>query len=328
MTEGGGGGNATKDLVWFILIIAGLWLVWVFTGGPQRQAAIEEPFIIDPLARAGSSEFHRPNEHEVEPRDNQMTNIDDGAISPFNVSPWQDQVILGQGNARNESSVNNEYIEVRNRGESDLVNITGWQLVNSSARRQRADVVLIPTAARLFSKQWAGATVGAVILSPGGSAIITTGRPPSTNRWPANLSFQTNSCVGYLMEEVQDFRMNPTLPRRCPWPDEEPGVSGLSDDCYNFVRRYRACHTPEFSRDSAGYELLDDRRWQLPSTCRAYLLDHFSYDRCLAWHQTDPDFYGDEWRIFLNRTWELWADNRETISLYDNQGKLVDQISY
>ena len=170
--------------------------------------------------------------------------------------------------------------------------------------------------------------MGAINLLPGGSATITTGRPPSTSQWPANVNFQTNACIGYLAEEVRDFRMSPTLPRQCPRPDEESGVNNLSDDCYDFVRRYSACHTPKFTRDSEGYDLLDGRRYALPSTCRAYLLDHFSYDRCLVWHQTDPDFYGDEWRIFLNRTWELWAENRETISLYDAAGKLVDQISY
>lgn len=32
----GGGGSAWAPLWWFLLIIVGLWILWYFTGGPQR----------------------------------------------------------------------------------------------------------------------------------------------------------------------------------------------------------------------------------------------------------------------------------------------------
>ena len=43
----GGGGDAWSHLKWVIYILIGLWLVWFFTGGPQRyeQSQNQTPFI-------------------------------------------------------------------------------------------------------------------------------------------------------------------------------------------------------------------------------------------------------------------------------------------
>ena len=39
---------AGNDLKWLIFILIGLWLVWFFTGGPQRYESQQGPFIKPP----------------------------------------------------------------------------------------------------------------------------------------------------------------------------------------------------------------------------------------------------------------------------------------
>lgn len=304
--------------------------MWVFTGGSSNPMASRGPFIEPPHLFDGG-EIHGSNSDSssrspVQADGDGDSEPDDLLAEP--VSSYQGQIRLGRGNAKSESSAKHEYIIIKNRSRDEAVNISGWKLTNSSARRSRANEVSIPGAVELFSSLGAISAPSAILLEPGHRAVITTGRPPGTDRWPAIVNFRTNKCIGYLAKELRAFRMNPALPRTCPRPREESGIERLRNDCYEFVRRYTACRTPEFRRDSEGYELLDGRRHQLTPACREYLLDHFSYDRCLAWHELDDDFYGNEWRVYLHRSWELWLDNRETISLYDDQGLLVDEISY
>ena len=45
-------------------------------------------------------------------------------------------------------------------------------------------------------------------------------------------------------------------------------------------------------------------------------------------HLSDENFFGKEWRIFLNYPRELWGKDRETITLYDGDGQIVDELTY
>jgi len=326
-------GTATGDLLWVLAVIAALWVLWLATGGSLRPSATSGPFI-KPPPPLGTGEIYSTDGHTARVGSSgttrQMAEREKVEQLNRNSSPWFGQIKIRAGNARSEESSNREYIElVADRKLLAPVNITGWQLVNNPARRARADVVLIPAAAKVFSSAAAAATLAPIVLAAGEKAMITTGSPPNSSRWPARASFQVNRCVGYLTEQAINFRLASTLlPRACPAPREELGAIRLNSDCYDYVRRLSSCHKPEFKRKSDGHIYLDDRINKLSSACRAYLEDHFSYDRCLAWHQTDPDFYVGEWRVFLNHTWELWAKDREVISIYDAQGRLVDESSY
>lgn len=320
-------GSAARDLGWLVAILIALWLFWAFSGGPQRFEVDDgRPFLRGP----GASNESRPATLRPARRSGGGQTDEETSFLPSSlVSPWREQIKLSQGNARSEDEARREYVVIENNSrEQEVINITGWSLVNSPLRRSPPALATIPRAAKIFSPLWAAVSLSDIKLDPGSRVIVNTGHPPASNEWPANVAFQTNKCTGYLATEFRDFHLSPALPKTCPKPSSEVGLAGLGDDCYDFVRRYPSCQPAEFERDSEGYELLNGRRFDLNSACRQYVIDHFSYGQCLAWHQLDADFYGPDWRVYLNRTWELWADNREQISLYDNQGRLVDQISY
>ncbi|MBI2098019.1 MAG: hypothetical protein HYT46_03790 [Candidatus Vogelbacteria bacterium] len=323
-------GSATADLLWVLAIIAALWILWFATGGSARPEATAGPFI-KPPPPVGSGEIYSASSRGT--RAAQISSAapaPGGEAAPINLSrsPWFGQVKIRAGNARYETRPNREYLELSaNYQLEEPITVTGWFL--SNGRNQlggSSDFVYLAPAAKLFVD---GAVAGPpIILESGGRVVVTTGGPPNTNLWPARVNFQINKCVGYLAEDVSQFRMTPSLPRACPLPRSEPGADRLDNDCYNYVNRLSACHTPEFRRDSEGYELLDGRRTNLSSQCRGYIQDHFNYRRCVAWHAADSDFYGKDWRIYLNHTGELWAANREVITLYDRNGKIVDQLAY
>lgn len=324
-------GSATADLLWVLAVIAALWILWFATGGTERPSATAGPFI-KPPPPIGTGEIYSPSSRGT--RAAQTAPVSPAAgggqvqASDPNRSPWSGQVALRVGTARYETQANREYIELTASSQLKTpVLITGWSISNGKNRRGgQSDFITLPAAAKLFVRGAVPTTP--IILEPGGRVVIITGYPPASDKWPARVSFQSNRCLGYLTQDLRAFRLPLSFPGSCPAPREEPGIENLPDDCYNFVRRWPACHTPEFRRDSDGYELLDGRRTALSSQCRSYLANHFSYSACVAWHAADPDFYGQAWRIYLNHIGELWAANRETITVYDREGKIVDQLDY
>ncbi|MBP7804958.1 MAG: hypothetical protein KA052_01895 [Candidatus Pacebacteria bacterium] len=44
-------GGWYAPLLWFVLILAGFWILWYYSGGPSRQSANEGPFMrpVQPL---------------------------------------------------------------------------------------------------------------------------------------------------------------------------------------------------------------------------------------------------------------------------------------
>ena len=42
----------------------------------------------------------------------------------------------------------------------------------------------------------------------------------------------------------------------------------------------------------------------------------------------DLNFSSRTWRIFLDKGWEMWARDYETIKLFDSLGQLVDDYKY
>ena len=250
-------------------------------------------------------------------------------------SSYSKSVSLGSGNARYEIQSYKEYVTIRNRSREE-VNITGWKLRNAKDRRtfelggnlQRypADEARIPQAS-LFISPSGYSQMQNVILKPGEEAVITTGSIGARNPYPIT-SFKENICSGYLGAS-ENYSFTPPLSRSCPRPIDEPGVESLPNECREFIRRMRTCRTPEFDTRNRDGEIcsgcVDGQL--LPSSCVAFIKEHYSYQGCIANHQSDPNFSKNTWRIFLNRGWEMWAKDYETIQLFDHSGKLVDYLS-
>lgn len=245
-------------------------------------------------------------------------------------------ISLGTGNASYSYQPYEEYITIDNRGR-ESVDITGWQLRNGKDKRAYdiggslkyfpADTAFIGQAATFVSSSGLNKFQN-VVLKESETAIITTGSVGSQVPYKI-VSFKENICSGFL-EDLPEYTFTPPLERNCPRPADEPGVNALDTECRKFIERMASCRTPEFNtRDREGeicYNCVDGRL--LSSSCVAFIKNHFNYGSCIANHANNLNFSGRTWRIFLGRGWEMWAEDYETIMLFDQLERLVDERSY
>ncbi|MBI2087019.1 MAG: hypothetical protein HYT69_02505 [Candidatus Zambryskibacteria bacterium] len=246
------------------------------------------------------------------------------------------EILLSTGNASYSYQPYEEYVTIENLGRA-AVNITGWQLKNGKDERiyylggqlQRfsADVAVIPQAS-VFLLPSGNSFLQDIILSSGERAVVTTGSIGV--RSPYNItSFKENKCTGYI-DVLPEYTFTPSLSRNCPRPEFEPGIEGLDTQCRTFIRRLNSCGTPVFEAKDRNGEPCDTciKNERLSSPCAAFIKEHFSYRGCIAYHAGDQNFSGKTWRIFLDRKWEMWAKDYETIELFDRFGQLMSFRNY
>lgn len=265
---------------------------------------------------------------------NITSNIKEASVTSN--STYSNKISLGTGNAPYVYQPYEEYITIDNIS-SEPINITNWKLKNGKDKRAYdnggtlkffpADIVTIGQAASFISPNGIN-TFQNIILNSGETAYVTTGSV-SSQLTHKIVSFKENKCAGYL-DSRKEYTFTPPLTRDCPRPRDEPGINLLDSECRRFVERMSSCHTPEFntrdSNDEICYNCVD--REPLPSSCVAFIKNRFNYDSCIAIHKNDPGFSGRSWRIFLGRSWEMWATEYETIELFDQSGRLVGSSKY
>ncbi|MEK9171917.1 MAG: hypothetical protein AAB782_01635 [Patescibacteria group bacterium] len=251
-------------------------------------------------------------------------------------SSYTRNISLGSGNASHTYQPYEEYITIKNRGR-EPVDITNWQLKNGKDKRAYdlggslkyfpADTAKIGQAAPFVSPSGLNKFQN-IALKESETAIITTGSVGSQVPYKI-VSFKENICSGFL-EDLAEYTFTPPLERDCPRPADEPGVNALDTECRKFIERIASCRTPEFNtRDREGeicYNCVDGKL--LSSSCVAFIKNHFNYSSCISNHADSPNFSGRTWRIFLGRGWEMWAEDYETIELFDQLNRLVDHRAY
>ena len=137
-----------------------------------------------------------------------------------------------------------------------------------------------------------------------------------TGRSPLGVSFHINKCMGYFNQN-QSF--NPYLSTNCPLIKNEPlpkAPNNLNDQCLDYIDQFSACRT--FTKG-----LLE-----LSPECNNFLIEKTNYNYCQLNHKNDKDFFAADWRIYLARDETLWKSKREIIELLDQNGKLIDSVSY
>lgn len=197
-----------------------------------------------------------------------------------------------------------EYIEIQLSSQNkEPVNISNWSLENKNRER-----IKIGKGSPLFLLGEINPKQD-IYLAPGEKAIISTGQSP------IGTSFKFNKCIGYL-EQLQDFA--PRLPLLCPDPLEDEKLPATLDNaCIKYIdREFEKCTT---------YTALPA---ELSEECRIYSNERINYSGCVRWHKNDSDFFGDEWRIYLNRDLEFWHNEHDTITLYDQSNRIVDSYRY
>jgi len=233
-------------------------------------------------------------------------------IEEGNRSPYYDKIRMSNISGLRQIDPNREYISLfTNLDKTETIKITGWYLKSEVT----GYYVIIGKAALLpfpFTK-----TESDIILQRGDKVYLTKGFSP------IGISFRTNKCTGFF-EENRTFI--PSLSLLCPLPKDEklPKFSDVydrNDECLNIIDRIPRCTT----KDSEFIRNLPDT---VSSACKTYITTQINYNVCVARHFSDTDFPGNEYRVYLNKFGSLWRTTHDTINLHDENGLIVDSISY
>lgn len=323
-SSGGGFGDAFFIIGIFILIF----VMWVVTGGPQKPIAsggfsLTSPQPLGTGQATGNSALlgyrapigipqgpgvPRPSPTATQERETQTSTGTNTETTER--SSYRGIVTLTRstGSLKN-TDPKKEYVRISvSRSAKDPVILSGWKLV-SAVTEKNATIPLgtkLPLSGLITPSE-------AITLDPGDYAYVLTGRSP------IGTSFKTNMCIGYYAQ-YQSF--TPSLRKSCPYADTELAAfgTGISSD------RDPSCEI--FAEDIPRCSIVTDIPAYLSRSCAAFLENNIHYNGCVRNHENDDTFFSNEWRIYLGKSAELWKKERETVRLYDNEGKLVDQISY
>ncbi|MFC1802180.1 hypothetical protein ACFLY7_01940 [Patescibacteria group bacterium] len=327
------------DLKWFLMVLAGLGLMWFVSGGPERFLEKDPDVFIKPIEPEEEVETYGNNffkvgilgnlipdqeikqgETKEDSLQDELTKVEselqeiqkelEKAQELAGTSEYKGKISLNIGNARN-TNVNEEYLMITSsHSNSENISISNWKLKSNKTGK----TATIKEASNL-PYSYGINTQSEIFLKPSDRAYITSGRSP------IGTSFRTNKCIGYF-EQFQDFI--PSLSQSCPHPSNEDiptsGSGSFNDACLDYLDSFPRCkaQTENLSSD-------------FDSACRTYIRTKINYNTCVDLHRRDNDFYKNEWRIFLglsNSGTELWKDRREIIQLLDEDEKIVDTISY
>lgn len=315
-----------KEFGWFIWGLVGIAFIWFFTGGPQRQVSHEGPFLKPPSPLntgegyggyyAGKPTNEKTTLDLPESPEVVLRNTEEAIKSFFEQSEEAKkihatsllaQTITFDGNAGVKTTkANEEYIRIiASPYLKGSINISGLTLKGYAYNTN----VLIPKAATL-PLTGVTATKGDITLPAGGRALISTGRSP------IGTSFQVNMCTGYL-GQYQSY--TPALLKDCPTPLEELKKYGPENEasCVDFVEKLPRCQVYSGTFPS-----------NVSAKCKSFVTEKLNYNTCALNHKNDAKFYSNEWRVFLDKTTELWKDKNEIIRLIDAKGKTIDAITY
>lgn len=347
----------SDDGLFFLGIIGVAVLIFAFYVSPNKQANIQKNqnktnavattsvtknnffdlFRLRPIITPATS-TNTQNKYVYQPINYGTVIPNTTQIDTNTYSKWKGKISLQTGNAMYEESPYKEYVTIYASDVPDEgVRITGWTLQNGRGNKYfnrggnnviyPSESATIPDGAKIFLPRRIN-YFQPVVLKKNQSAVVVTGG--ALNVGSKISGFQVNKCIGYVERDPQ-YQFYPPLSSQCPIPREEEGVRMMEKSCYDFIQSLQACHEPKFPEvvfingvAERGYV---DNTPGLSTQCKDFLKSHFNYNSCVAIHSDDTNFYANEWRLFLNRPFEMWGNDRELFTLYDNEGKIVDQIS-
>jgi len=306
-----------------VVIAIGIILLWVLGGGFNKIYDTARSFhftsFADLLSASSTNSFaHFRLPWQIDMPQIPVVGVSDmagGTGAPpasshatfANASAYAGQVTISEASARTQSA-SGEYIELDAAASNGTpLDISGWSL-ESALSGARA---YIPQAAAPFLQGRIN-PVGDVALAPGGHAIISTGASP------VGVSFQENSCIGYL-GTLQPFV--PALPQSCPSPllsvpNTPANDATLGSSCFDYLATLPPCTFPAQPPSSVS------------AACLSTIQNTLSYNGCVAQHQNDPGFSRAAWRLYLAHGSPLWQGQHDVIRLLDAQGHVVDVLQY
>lgn len=257
----------------------------------------------DTKNKSATKENIEYNVKKVEERIKTLEEEVDSLVEAEKRSPYSGIVSIIKVQDLGSSDPNREYLVLSmSKNNTEKISITGWKIKSDTSGKTASigngTLVYYPNIALQNEP---------IILSPGDTAIISSGSSP------IGLTFKTNKCTGYL---AQFNNFYPYIRQECPSPKDENinfvPQTPVNFPCLDYIEALPRCQ-------------INTRplRTNFSPECHAFIAEKISYQGCLSLHRNDKDFYGDEWRIYLRQTESLWLNRRETIRLIDENGKTV-----
>lgn len=321
------------DIGWILGVLFVFAAMWIVGGGVTREETTRGPFI-HPLPPVGTGEVYGPDIIKT-PRKGARRETDGAEARPtdgkylyyyeagrnqekpggvreeirraetsITTSPLKGKLDLARVNAFSQSP-QEEYVEITASYNIEPVLLTDLVLKSEATGRS----VTIGKGVRLI-RQGTINTEEPIYLPPGGVAYVITGRSP------VGYSLRLNRCTGFF-EQFQDF--TPALPIECPLPSDEPlppPPNNFDDTCLDFLEDIGSCR------------IVPNPSVRISLSCQDHVRSNVNYPRCVELHKNEPDFYKNNWRIYLMRDERLWKNRREVIKLLDQNGKEIDAITY
>lgn len=283
-----------KDFGWLAIFLIVLGVIWFAQGGPSKLSSITSPYLKAPSVSVppsgGGNNIPAGNTFLQETLPNLQN------------SPYRGKVSLSAPGAR-QTNPQQEYLEIRaGYNNAEPVSITGWTL--KGIKGETVSVgggAYLPYSAQVNPQE-------PIFLEKNGEATILTGQSP------IGTSFRLNICTGYF-NQFQTFY--PSLPENCPRISQDEIPINYPDACFDFVKSLNTCRMPLSSVPAAA-----------GNDCATFISGKANYSGCVTGHKNDANFYKPDWRIYLGRSEELWGNDRDAIILLDQQGRLVDYVSY
>ncbi|MFH0804497.1 MAG: hypothetical protein V1896_02760 [Candidatus Zambryskibacteria bacterium] len=310
-----------KDIKEPALIILVLFILIGLAYSPLKKANLNKSSNANPSSSIGTTPKNlgsSPNKsvaENIKKAESDLKKLEGNLskkIDESNRSPYYGKIRMSNISGRNQPDPNREYFSLSTSlKKEETVKITGWYLKSEVtgyyAVIGKASLLPFP-----FTK-----TESDVVLEQSDKAYVTKGFSP------IGIAFRTNKCTGFF-EENRTF--TPGLSLQCPLPKSEklPNFSSVydrNDECLNIIERIPRCVT----KDSEFIRGLPDT---VSSACKTYITTQINYNTCVALHFSDTDFPGKEYRLFLNKFGPLWRPLHDTINLHDENGLVVDTISY
>jgi hypothetical protein len=188
------------------------------------------------------------------------------------------------------------------------------ETINNSYVYPSPEIAIIPQGAKNLSPD-GGHLVGDIILAPNETAYVITTKPtPYTS--PINISFKENKCTGYLSEK---YSFEPKLNRNCPLVQNDPYLYTVTKQCSDYIKTIYSCENPMESER----EVFESKG----SLCQEFIKNRANYSSCVIDHESDTDFYGKNWYVFLSRSTQMWTED-DSVTLMDRTGKIISTSNW
>ncbi len=284
------GHSPTKELGIFLLFIFVLAIIWFVQGGSSK---IPQSFLMSPPYAVTSISTGEEASSTEE-------NLPEAIPGSKTTSFYKGKIFLNAVASR-ETDPQKEYVKISAYSLAEPALITGWTLMN----RRGESFAIGAAASFVFSGQVN--IQNPIYLKPNETAVITTGQSP------IGTSFRLNICTGYF-NQFQEF--SPRLAEDCPRLLDSDIPVNFPNACFDFARDLPRCRMPMSIPPEAGND------------CAVLVNEKINYNNCVASHKNEGNFYKPEWRIYLGRDKEIWDNEREYIILRDQEGEIIDVVSY